>query len=34
MVVYAYFTAKEVQDTVLHTVILPGRFDGCVTVGT
>lgn len=30
MVVYGYFTSKVVQEDVLHTVILPGRFDGCV----
>lgn len=33
MVVYGYFTSKEVQETVLRTVILPGRYDGCVPVG-
>ena len=33
MVVYGYFTSKEVQETVLKTVILPGRYDGCVPAG-
>lgn len=33
MVVYGYFTSKEVQQTVLKTVILPGRYDGCVPAG-
>jgi len=33
MVVYGYFTSKVVQEDVLHTVILPGRFDGCVPAG-
>jgi len=33
MVVYGYFTSKVAQEQVLHTVILPGRFDGCVPTG-
>jgi hypothetical protein len=33
MVVYGYFTSKVVQEEVLRTVILPGRFDGCVPSG-
>lgn len=32
MVVYGYFTSKVVQEDVLHTVVLPGRFDGCLPV--
>jgi len=30
MTVYGYFTSKLVQEEVLHTVILPGRFAGCM----
>lgn len=33
MVVYGYFTSRLVQQDVLHTVVLPGRFDGCVPAG-
>lgn len=33
MTVYGYFTSKLVQEDVLHTVIIPGRFDGCVPMG-
>ncbi|HEX9892904.1 MAG TPA: gluconate 2-dehydrogenase subunit 3 family protein [Gemmatimonadales bacterium] len=33
MVVYGYFTSREVQEKVLHSVVLPGRFDGCVPIG-
>ena len=29
---YGYFTSERVQREVLKTVILPGRFDGCVPV--
>ncbi|HXI22033.1 MAG TPA: gluconate 2-dehydrogenase subunit 3 family protein, partial [Gemmatimonadales bacterium] len=27
---YGYFTSERVMTEVLHTVIIPGRFDGCV----
>jgi glucoside 3-dehydrogenase (cytochrome c) hitch-hiker subunit len=27
---YGYFTSERVMKEVLHTVIIPGRFDGCV----
>ncbi len=30
LTVYGYFTSERVQEEVLHTVIIPGRFDGCV----
>ena len=30
LVVYGYFTSETVMRDVLQTVILPGRFDGCV----
>jgi hypothetical protein len=33
MTVYGYFTSKLVQEEVLHTVIMPGRYAGCVPVG-
>ena len=33
MTVYGYFTSRVVQEEVLHTVVLPGRFAGCVPVG-
>ena len=33
MTVYGYFTSKLVQEEVLHTVIMPGRYVGCVPVG-
>jgi len=33
MTVYGYFTSKLVQEEVLHTVILPGRFVGCLPAG-
>ena len=33
MTVYGYFTSKLVQEEVLHTVIQPGRFTGCVPAG-
>jgi hypothetical protein len=33
MTVYGYFTSKLVQENVLHTVIVPGRFAGCVPTG-
>ena len=29
---YGYFTSERVQRDVLKTVIMPGRFDGCVPV--
>lgn len=32
MTVYGYFSSKLVQEDVLQTVIMPGRFAGCVTV--
>jgi hypothetical protein len=31
LTLYGYFTSELVQTEVLHTVISPGRFDGCVT---
>jgi hypothetical protein len=31
LTLYGYFTSELVQKQVLHTVITPGRFDGCVT---
>jgi len=33
MTVYGYFTSRLVQEEVLHTVIQPGRFSGCVPTG-
>lgn len=33
MVVYGYFTSRMVQEDVLHTVVVPGRFAGCVPAG-
>ena len=33
MVVYGYFTSREVQEQVLHTAIIPGRYQGCVPGG-
>ena len=33
MTVYGYFTSKLVQEDVLHTVITPGRYAGCVPAG-
>jgi hypothetical protein len=30
MTVYGYFTSKLVQEEVLHTVIAPGRYAGCL----
>ena len=33
MVAYGFFTSKAVQEDVLHTVVVPGRFDGCVRAG-
>jgi hypothetical protein len=33
MVVYGYFTSREVQEQVLHTAIIPGRYQGCVPAG-
>lgn len=32
LTVYGYFTSREVQTNVLETVIIPGRYDGCVTM--
>ena len=32
LTVYGYFTSEQVQQEVLKTVIIPGRFDGCVPV--
>ncbi len=32
LTVYGYFTSRRVQEEVLHSVIIPGRFDGCVPV--
>ena len=32
LTVYGYFTSERVQREVLKTVIMPGRFDGCVPV--
>ena len=32
LTVYGYFTSREVQTSVLETVIIPGRYDGCVTM--
>ena len=29
MVVYGYFTSREVQQQVLRTPIIPGRYQGC-----
>jgi hypothetical protein len=33
MTVYGYFTSRQVQQDVLKTVVVPGRFDGCLPVG-
>ena len=33
MTVYGYFTSRVVQEEVLRTVIMPGRYAGCVPVG-
>ena len=33
MTVYGYFTSRQVQQEVLRTVVVPGRFDGCLPVG-
>lgn len=33
MAVYGYFTSRQVQQEVLKTVLLPGRFDGCIPAG-
>ena len=33
MVVYGYFTSQEVQQQVLRTPIIPGRYQGCVPAG-
>lgn len=30
LVIYAYVTAEVVRNEVLHTHIIPGRFDGCI----
>ncbi|MFN0180488.1 MAG: gluconate 2-dehydrogenase subunit 3 family protein [Gemmatimonadales bacterium] len=30
LTVYGYFTSKRIQAEVLETVIIPGRFDGCI----
>lgn len=30
LTLYGYFTSERVQKEVLRTVIIPGRFDGCV----
>ena len=32
MTVYGYFTSRVVQEEVLHTVIMPGQYAGCVPV--
>lgn len=32
LTLYGYFTSERVQREVLKTVIMPGRFDGCVPV--
>ncbi len=32
LTIYGYFTSRQVQREVLKTVIMPGRFDGCVPV--
>jgi hypothetical protein len=32
LTVYGYFTSERVQKEVLKTVIIPGRFDGCIPV--
>ena len=32
MTVYGYFTSRLVQEEVLGTVIMPGRYAGCVPV--
>ena len=32
MTVYGYFTSRVVQEDVLHTVIMPGQYAGCVPV--
>lgn len=33
MTVYGYFTSRVVQEQVLRSVIIPGRYMGCVPVG-
>ena len=33
MVVYGYFTSREVQQQVLRTPIIPGRYQGCIPAG-
>ena len=33
MVVYGYFTSREVQQEVLRTPIIPGHYQGCVRAG-
>jgi hypothetical protein len=30
LTIYGYFTSERVQKEVLKTVIIPGRFDGCI----
>ena len=30
LTVYGYFTSERVQKEVLKTVVIPGRFEGCV----
>lgn len=30
LVIYAWMSSPEVQQQVLHSPIIPGRFDGCV----
>lgn len=32
LVVYGYFTSQVVREDVLHSVIIPGRYEGCVPV--
>ncbi len=32
LTVFGYFTSERVQTEVLKTVIVPGRYDGCVPV--
>jgi len=32
LTIYGYFTSERVQKEVLETVIIPGRFDGCIPI--
>jgi hypothetical protein len=31
LVVYAYVTSERVQHEVMHSPVIPGRFDGCLS---